>query len=365
MSMLKNIEGTIGYKASSSSDVYQYLLKEDQNLTEQEVFYIRHFKHCCHYKTECKVNSDEQRSILEEALRKYLDFKDGKGGVIGREPMHRIIYAGNKYDIYDVFIFEQQCYAYALRSDIKEQTWQEGAFFLVNEAGRFVFFFDLSSFTIDVTASAAYSALLQWYICLRRGLGLPEILTKEYWNVLMSNKEVLYQITNNELYMQSYLKLGHSARQLSYDENSEVTESLLDYGYLRIHCENLLSRPMSGYYRNQLVHIIDGSCINSNGKIASTPIGNNLILDLIPLTVCNGYIAMTCKMKKAGNLLSRKWIITNELEYYSIMKDNDSHKLNIEKIHDDDISYFCKPYFERFALVYMNAKVLMPYIFCK
>lgn len=346
--VLKKIESYLDSKASPDSTPLQNMLTEDPNLTGEEVPLIRYFYYQLNKHEEADEN-DEEKRLLNSGLTKIREIDEGKRGVKGRQPVRRITVDGDKYDIYDVFIYDQKKYAYGLRSGINMKDQQEGVFFTVDREGNCKLFGELSSLTIDINASAYLGELLSWYIGFRRGLGLPLMLIDSYWRSFEKTKSAFEGVTDSLNRADTYKEFAKS----------------MDYETLKLLNKNLLTRTVSGYYRNKLVNIELGGCISHDGRTVSTPIGNNLILDLVPLQLKNNYVALTYRMKKVGKLFSRSWSAIEGPEYYEIMKDDISRDLTISRINDEDIEYACKPYVERFALIYMYAKMMAPWAFIK
>lgn len=294
---------------------------------------------------------DDIKNRANKSLIRYFmlgeenDSYYGKTGVSGRHILHAIECDGKGYDIYDVFYKDGQKYAYGLQADIPPTDQQISAFFSIDESDNIKPILIGAS---NVSADIEPMTLFLWYTQYRRGLGgVPDAL----WPLIEYQIRNSFSLEDLRTYS-DFIGLNNqdidTVSHLEIDEIIEISKAMN---------ENLLYPRVRGLYRGIGVWIGNGNCYGNRfqgrfaDKVIKTPIRKKIVLDIVPTTIKNHYIALVynkTKKKKLNYLLEGP-------EYYLITKKDG--ELDFCKISDDNLNFWCGKYFERFALIYMQVKL--------
>ena len=272
--------------------------------------------------------------------------KDEYKGVPGREVLHTVQYGGKWYNIYDVFCKNEKKYAYGLVSDTKLTDQQVGAFFYIDKNDNIK---PILICTTDATFPDVETAtLFSWYTRDRRGLGgVPDILLPLLENHLRS-LSVADMNTFSDF-------IGLDKQDINEISNFGIDKII---AYLIATNENLLYARVDGIYNDIGVFLGNGNCYGNRfqgyyaGRVIKTPIRKKVILDIVPTMLKNHYVALAYNKttkKKRDYLLEGP-------EYYLITKEENGN-LDFCKISESNLEFWCGKYFERFALIYMQAKL--------
>ena len=325
------------------------MLTEDPNLSEDEIRILT-----SSFLSDSDGDNDIQKEKVNKAFQKWIAFHDGLRGIIGRKAVCQIEYRGTEYHVYDVFLYQQKKYAFAIRSTATPLDQQSGAFFHIGAGGEWELYFDLSSLSCDLFSSNDYYAFFIWYTVARRGLGvLPDVL----YDIFAENFRKVLDA--------GYLKEVYSWMQLQNLDNDCVSH--FDLELFQKCTQKLLYPHITGNYNNIGIWIGQGNCFGNTfqgyyaGKLIKTPIKNNVILDIVSLQMPNMYLALTYRTRKSL-FLQIKYIVEGP-EYFLITKNKADGSLSFSKIAKENIEFYCKPYYDRFALIYMQAKMITPSVF--
>ena len=335
----------------------KYTVVKDPNLSEEEISCIYFY-----LMNDLTLDDIAADSEMVDAVFKYYGISglnEINSFVVGRKILYRISYSGVKYHIFDVFIYNNCKYAYALRADVKPFDQQIGVFFKIDANERLALFFDLEQERINTEQMAVFRQFIVDYSTEKRGLGaVPEALYETY------EQTSLAALTNeslcSNLMVNQYMKEGLSLI------NDMGTEEFL--AKQKKANTNLLTKSIiEGKVNGIEVWITNGNCFQSwhagryAGRLVKTPIKNKIILDIIPVQPIiekERYLALVYPIKKK----KRRIYIIDKPEYYQISKSNNDN-LYFEKIAPNLINAFCGDYFERFALIYLQARISVPWSF--
>lgn len=293
-------------------------------------------------------------SQVNESLWQFYSIHEANRfhGNPGREIIHTVQYGTKAYDIYDVFCYNDKKYAYGLERDVNPEYQQIGIFFSIDENDNIkpVLTGTQNMIFPDIETSNMFC----WYTKNRRGLGsVPDIflpqLTQQLQSLTMDQSKECFDL------------MGINTDDVNKASSVKTNEII---SLLKKTNKNLLYPYISGTYKGKPVFIQEGNCFGDRfesyqfGQVVRTPLRKKIILDVSPTMLKNHYIALVySKTKKKGiNYLSEG------PEYYLIKK-QDNGELQFCEISNPE--FWCKKYFERFALIYMQSKLLIVNSFYK
>ena len=322
---------------------------EDPNLTEEDVSNIRAY-------LSLRKKKETVPSEFNNSVNKYraLQYGDETVGVLGRKSLGTAYYELGIYDIYDIFDYNGSKYMYALSKGVPCNEQQKVNFFLVKNEENFSLYFNSESFIVDVRKNVEYAQFFSWYSTSRRGFGvLPDAIYPTYIETMIAS---LRKMGQSQISQMPAMNLpGIAELEEMRDANKDVLSNLL--------AKNIIT----GVYNGIGVVISDGGCFGNSfqghfaGREIKTPVKGHVIMDVVPLQVKNSYLALTYPFKKELFKKNTKLLATPV--FFLITKDENGGRLSFAKISDDRLDYFCKPYLERFALIYMQCKIYMPSVF--
>ncbi len=351
--VIDRIQSLLTSTATKGKSCTKFPVYEDANFSEDVIMDI------IYYHLLKNPIPENRKNKVNQSLSKYynLNYADNQTdtteGIPGREILHTVQYGTKMYNIYDVFYYNDEKYAYGLEANINPTCQQVGTFFSIDENDNIKLI--LSGTTNAIFSNVEIASMFSWYTKNRRGLGgVPDIFLP-----LLENQMRNYSI-NDLNTVSDFVGLN---KQQSENVISNIDKTIY---YLKTTNENLLYPRIRGIYKKLGVVICDGNCYGNSfqgfyaGKIIKTPIKKSIILDIVPTMIKNHYIALVYgKTKKKG----LDYLIEGP-EYYLITKD-ERDNIDFCKISDDNLEFLCGKYFERFALIYMQTKLQILNLFLK
>ena len=308
-------------------------------------------------------SADEEKEA--KVIQKVYDlsWENPSYGIDGRKALHYVKIRDEEYEIYDVFYYYGEKYAYGIKADVPYSVQQIGAFFRINNDDSVELIFRSDG---DQSSISMYSPILSWYTTYRRGLGcVPDLFEDTYIEYLKFALYDMKKLSEDDKKTATYV--FNSLTDNAFNRESEDRVSVEQCGEEEINkmkkvSEKILYAHVNGHYRGVAGAIYNGNFFGNRfqgyyaGRKIKSPMEKYEVLDVVPLKIPYTYL-----------VLAYPYIVKKHREYlletpkFFIIDNKDAMKITeFEKATDGYLIKIIKSYFERFALINMQVKMQLP-----